>query len=188
MLALFVGILTAGAQTNTDVHVLGEMRRMFTEHDIAPHVDLSTIVRTKHVYALGPLAGLQGKITVLDGQVFVSRATGANPKVTVDPNAKSIFLVYASVPVWDSRPLPADVEDEKALAAFLVKSMPRNARSTFLVRGTARAARYHIQAEREREWEVDFSDANCRSSGPRIAQVTQTESRTRTCPPKGSVV
>src|SRR5438105_3382775 len=57
--------ISAG-QTGTEVHVVGEMRRMFTAHDIGPNVELAAITKSNHVYALGPLAGLQGEITVLD--------------------------------------------------------------------------------------------------------------------------
>jgi len=143
--SFLLSILSAGAETNAEVHVLGEMRRMFVEHDIGPHVDLEAITKAKHVYALGPAAGLQAEITVLDGQVFVSRVSDGRPSVTLDPKIQAIFLVYSSVPVWHSSALPASVRDEKDLEAFLANRMPKNTRSAFLVRATGLAARYHIE-------------------------------------------
>jgi acetolactate decarboxylase len=146
----FLSTLTVGAQTNAVVHVLGEMRRMFMEHDIGAHVELAAITKIAHVYALGPVAGLQGEVTVLDGQVFVSTTAGGKPTVALDPKIMSVFLVYASVPAWESSELPANVRDEHGLAAFLENRMPKNTRCAFLVRATALAARYHIQNYRGR--------------------------------------
>lgn len=140
----FLAISTLLARA-ADVYVLGEMRRMFTAHDIAANVDLSKLSATPHVYALGPIAGLQGEITALDGEVFISQVLADRPSIMVNPKAKAIFLVYASVPKWRSVDLPATVATETDLASFLENKLPKNTRSPFLVRGTALAARYHIQ-------------------------------------------
>ena len=44
LVVFLASTMVAGAQTNAEVKVLGEMRRMFTEHDIGPHVDLAEVV------------------------------------------------------------------------------------------------------------------------------------------------
>jgi len=129
----------------TDVHVLGQMRRMFTVHDIGANVELSQVNLEPHVYGLGPVAGLKGEITVVDGTVFVSSVSGDKPRVAVAPDAKAVFLVYASIPKWHSTDLPENVQTEKELASYLEGRMPTNTRSAFLVQGTALKAQYHIQ-------------------------------------------
>ena len=118
---------------------------MFTARDIGPNVDLAEVNRNPHLYALGPVAGLKGEITVADGQVFVSKANGQKPIVTIDPNVKSVFLVYASVPGWRSVDIPESVRTEKDLATFVESQLPRDTRSAFRVEGNALTARYHIQ-------------------------------------------
>jgi len=120
-----------------DVHVLGEMRRMFTAHDIAANVDLSQFSTTPHIYALGPLAGLKGEITAFDGEIFVSQVVAGRPSVATDPKTKAVFLVYASVPKWRSLDIPPAVVTETDLAGFLENKLHKNTRSPFLVRGTA---------------------------------------------------
>ena len=90
---------------------------MFLDHDIGPHVDSAVITRNQHVYALGPVAGLQGEITVLDGQVFVSKAAGSKPAVTLDPKIKSVFLVYASVFSDANQPQPTRARAGQRAAA-----------------------------------------------------------------------
>jgi len=131
--------------TNPGVHLIGEMRRMFTQQDIRPNVDLSRLNTNAHLYAIGPVAGLQGEITVLDSQVFVSKVVGARSVVDLEPKVKSVFLVYASVPAWRSVALPTNVVTEPDLATFLQSQLPANTRSAFQVHGTALRARYHIQ-------------------------------------------
>src|SRR5438309_8788924 len=78
----------------SEVQVIGEMRRMFTAQDIRPNVDLASVTKKPHLYGLGPLAGLHGEITVLDGEVYVSDASTGQPTVAIDPNAKAVFLVH----------------------------------------------------------------------------------------------
>src|SRR5437016_2306932 len=145
LLSLFLILSTLSAGANSDVHVLGEMRRMFTARDIGPNVDLGEVNKEPHLYALGPLAGLKGEITVSDGQVFVSKANGQKPIVTIDPQVKSVFLVYASVSAWHSIDIPESVRTEKDLATFVESQLPRDTRSAFRVEGNALTARYHIQ-------------------------------------------
>jgi acetolactate decarboxylase len=130
---------------SSEVHVIGEMRRMFTAHDIGPNVDLRTVLKEPHMYALGPVAGLNGEITVVDGQAYVSKADGTEAAVTIDPAVKAIFLVYASVAAWRSIDIPTNVANEADLAAFIHTLLPAKTRSAFLVRGTSVRASYHIQ-------------------------------------------
>jgi len=145
LLFLFLVFSTLSAGANSDVRVLGEMRRMFTARDIGPNVDLAEVNKEPHLYALGPLAGLKGEVTVADGQVFVSKANGKKPIVTIEPRVISVFLVYASVPAWRSVDIPESVRTEKDLATFVESQLPRDTRSAFRVEGNALTARYHIQ-------------------------------------------
>ena len=108
----------------SEVRVIGHMRRMFMAHDIGPNVELRKVTQEPHLYALGPLAQLKGEITVVDGQVFVSKANGNQAIVTLDPAAKAIFLVYASVPAWRSISVPTNVATENG---------PRNLFGSFTI-------------------------------------------------------
>jgi len=128
-----------------EVQVIGEMRRMFMAHDIGPNVDLSKLSAKPHLYALGPVAGLTGEITVLDSSVLVSKAESGQARVSIEPGVKAVFLVYSYVSAWRSINLPTNVVTEPDLSSFLEHSTPANSRAPFLVRGTASNAKYHIQ-------------------------------------------
>src|SRR5262249_5445383 len=144
-LLLIVALVPICSLRASEVQVIAEMRRMFSAHVIGANVELEKVNSKPHLYALGPVAGLQGEITVLDGQVFVSRIRDRAEVVALEPKAKSVFLVGSFVPDWRSSELPTKVQTEKDLAEFLEKSLPADIRSAFLVRGTARRARCHIQ-------------------------------------------
>jgi alpha-acetolactate decarboxylase len=144
-LATFLLVIAATFARATDVQVIGEMRRMFSAQDIGANVDLAQINQNPHLYALGPIAGLKGEITALDGQVFTSQVVADRPSVTINPKTKAVFLVYASVSDWHSIDIPPSVITADDLSAFLAAQVPENTRSVFLVRGTAVSGRYHIQ-------------------------------------------
>ncbi len=133
------------ANASSEVHVLGEMRRMFMAHDIGANVEVAKVNQHPHLYALGPVEGLKGEIVVVDGQVFVSQVKGNAARVILDPEVKSVFLVYASVPAWRQVEIPSSVTTEKDLATFLESKIPAQSRTAFLVHAKARHARYHIQ-------------------------------------------
>src|SRR5262245_4919095 len=123
----------AALAADSDVQVIGEMRRMFTAHDIGANVDLAKLNKQPNLYALGALAGLRGELTMLNGQSFVSTVDGGQPKVTLDPGAKTVFLVYSSVADWRSVQIPTNVVTEKDLAAFLELQIPKKTRCAFRV-------------------------------------------------------
>src|SRR5215471_7533537 len=128
-----------------EVHVSGEMRRMFTAHDIGANASLARVNTNPHLYALGPMAGLKGEITALNGDVFTSQVIGNRPSVTINPETKAVFLVYAFVSKWRTIDITPNVSTESDLAAFVEKQLARDMRSVFLVNGLALSARYHIQ-------------------------------------------
>src|SRR5215831_10977231 len=111
LLSAFVALLFP-VNVESGVQVIGEMRRMFTEHDIGANADIAKVSQIGHLYALGPLAGLRGEVTVLDSQVFVSTVSGKEPNVLINPNVQSVFLVYDSVSAWRSTTIPTNVITE----------------------------------------------------------------------------
>jgi acetolactate decarboxylase len=145
-IALALSLCASLAASNSDVRVIGQMRRMFMAHDIGPNVDLREILtREPHVYALGPLAGLTGEVTIIDSQVFTSKVNGQKQTLALDTSVKTVFLVYASVRGWRSITLPTNIVSEIDLATFLAQSMPVMTRSAFLIRGKAIHLQYHVQ-------------------------------------------
>jgi hypothetical protein len=51
-------------------------QRQVLAGDLTPHARLQDLADVPHLYALGPLAGLQGEVTVIDGAPLVTTLPG----------------------------------------------------------------------------------------------------------------
>lgn len=101
------------------LHFEGEMKRVHREGDASPRVDLGKLAERTGAFAIGPLAGLCGEITALDGAVYVARVEGGKPIIEKDWQRQAPFLVYGHVTSWKEVPLPAAVQTPKDLEAHL---------------------------------------------------------------------
>lgn len=86
------------APAQPPVGVYGAMRNIMQDGNLSAAVSLDTLDRS-HLYALGPVAGLQGEIAVLDGRVYTAQKEGAGVDTSsISPAAA--MLVYSRVKRW----------------------------------------------------------------------------------------
>jgi acetolactate decarboxylase len=118
--------------------------------DLSGHVKLDALAKWPHLYALGPLEGLRGEVTIWDGKPSIATLSDAKVAVSDKFEGKACFLVYAQVPEWREFELPAKGLDK---AAELEASVLRIARKAeidadkpfpFLLRGKVAKAKAHI--------------------------------------------
>jgi hypothetical protein len=64
-------------------------------------VSLTELRRFEHLYALGPLEGLRGEISVFDGVPLIARVREGTVAVAGEGGAGACFLVYADVALDD---------------------------------------------------------------------------------------
>ncbi|GEM_PF-845498 len=140
------------------VRWLGAMRNVMQKGDLSGHADLERLADLPHLYALGPLEGLRGEVTIFDGSPFITRVdnkvadndSGRTAGVVVDRSFrhKACFLVYAQVERWRELPVPESVTTLGALEEFIAVSSRARLDATapfpFLVRGTPAATEFHI--------------------------------------------
>lgn len=93
----------AAAHSQLPVGVYGAMRRIMQDGNLSAAVSLDTLDRT-HLYALGPVAGLQGEIAVFDGRVYVAHKRG-NGVDTSSASPAAAMLVYSRVQRWKESPM-----------------------------------------------------------------------------------
>jgi acetolactate decarboxylase len=98
---------------------LGEMRRVHLEGDASPCTDLSIVERGPGSFAIGPLAGLRGEITVVDGVVCISRFIEGEEQMTHDWNQQAPFLVYGLVNGWVEVSPPDRIDSIAGLESWL---------------------------------------------------------------------
>ncbi len=126
----------------------GEMRDVMMKGNLEAHFDVSTLRGTKGLYALGPVAGLQGEITVLDGKPSITTLRDGKPMVN-EAWPKACFLVYAQVEAWQKVPVSKEVETLEQLETFVLGAARKAGLDVekpfpFLVSGTPNLLKYHV--------------------------------------------
>src|SRR5579862_8273787 len=104
-----------------EVEVLwvGEMRKVMLDGDLSAAIDLRKLANKKNLYALGPVEGLQGEVTVWDGKPSIARIRNKKLVTSDSFDFKAIFLVFAYVPQWHEQAVPEKVSSEKELEDFV---------------------------------------------------------------------
>jgi acetolactate decarboxylase len=110
-----------------DFHVVavGEMRNVMQRGDLSAAVDLRQLSNIQNLYALGPIAGLKGEITVWDSRPSIARIVAGEVKTSERNDVGACFLVYASVPAWQEVAIPEEVKDAAQLETFVSKTAER---------------------------------------------------------------
>lgn len=146
----------AGSVVDGDIAYLGEQRRIFDTGQAEGIVDLRNFRGAPNLYAIGPVAGLDGEITILDSKPHISKVADEMGTFAVDHtfNHHAIFLVWAQVEKW-SEPLtiPASVDSYAALETFvrdaaIARGVDVLQPVAFRLEGTARSINWHINVDR----------------------------------------
>lgn len=122
--------------------------------DLRAAIALADLRHVRHLYALGPLEGLTGEISVFDGVPVIARVRGGEIAVDRDEGARACFLVYADVPSWQwtemRGPLVGDELPGEVRQRATAHGIPGGvAPFAFLLRGVATALVYHVLDKRD---------------------------------------
>jgi acetolactate decarboxylase len=122
--------------------------------DLHGHVALDAFAAVPHLYALGPLEGVRGEVTILDSQPSIARIERDTVVTVSDWRARACFLVWAQVPAWDERVADdelADLLSLEGMALTLADAGGFDLRRPFpfRVRGTAAEAAFHVLDKRD---------------------------------------
>lgn len=83
------------------VHWQGALRD-FHHGDVRGRVPLDSLANWHSLYAVGPLAELEGEVTVIDGRWSVTRVEGGSLVTEPVPQGQAGFLVWSEVPQWQA--------------------------------------------------------------------------------------
>lgn len=114
--AMFAGVSgcaggKGAASRAVEVAHVGEMRAVMREGKSEARVVIAGDIARPHMFAVGAMAGLQGEVTIKDGQVWVTRVVGGAPAgagPSVGASDWATMLTSASVPAWEAVELDAD--------------------------------------------------------------------------------
>jgi acetolactate decarboxylase len=118
--------------------------------DVSGKVSLAELPRSPRLYAVGPVAGLGGEITVVDGRLHLARVEHGAVKTSTDYQGQASFLVWATVPAWREAVRLGTAASSQADLEKLVEAKARSAGMDpdspfpFLLRGTVKKVDYHV--------------------------------------------
>lgn len=125
------------------------MREMFANGDIGGNIALAEFRNSPHLYAVAPLEGLRGEITVWDGTPYVSYVRDNAVVVEHKDDAKAIFMVWAQVAEWSEVAAPETVKSYIELEQFVAEEAKRagvdiNEPFPLLLKGAPQKVDWHI--------------------------------------------
>jgi len=124
------------------------------EGDARPRIHLRQIEPRDGAFAIGPLAGLRGEITVIDGEAYIARADEAGEHIELGFDRDAPFLVFGRVGEWQALPVPDDVRDVADLEQWLsgaaaVKGLREDEAFPFKIETSTSTVEYHIISSTE---------------------------------------
>lgn len=153
LLAALSGVLAACEHTGKDaggftLETVGSMHATMMGGERDAKIDLASLADKKDLYAVGPIVGLSGEITIIDG---IPALASVGPEGTVQVRTSfdtgAPFLVWTQVGSWQEEDLPRDVRSIAELETFLSRRAAEEGLGEafpFLLSGDATNIGYHI--------------------------------------------
>jgi len=142
-----------GAKKDGLVEYVGAQKDIFVSGKATSVVSLEDLAGRKGLYAMGPIDGLDGEITIFDSKPYITQVRGNDYVLDTTLKHGAFFLVWSEQTQWRDMPLPGTVKGyvdlqkfvkEKAQAAGIDVSKP----FPFLLSGTPVDIKWHINVDR----------------------------------------
>ncbi len=109
----------APSAANGTVAWAGEQRKAILAGDAPAAVQLAELARSPHLYAVGPLQGMGGEITVWDGTATIVTVEGGAARTAVSVDHGAAFLVWTYAERWTPVAIPPGIRTLSDLEAAL---------------------------------------------------------------------
>ena len=133
-----------------DLWFIGGQRDTIMNGKLAAVLDLRTLAERRHLYGIGPIEQLRGEVTIADSRPALARV-GADGAVNVTQSFETgvPFFVWAEVPRWHEKPVPAEIRSFEDLERFVPKAaaaagLDADQPFPFLVTGREELIEFHI--------------------------------------------
>lgn len=110
--------LTGAPPKRFEVKWVGELHKVMGGDDKAA-ISLESVSSLPNLYALGPVAGLNGEITVFNSDSSIATIRDGRPVVEKTFHVEAPLLIYAQVVKWTESSIPASVRSLPELENFV---------------------------------------------------------------------
>lgn len=144
---LICSLEVAMAQTTqTDVRVVGEMRKVMWMGQLEGVIELDSVASKEHVYGLGPVQYLTGELLLYDGITYRSVVMpDSSMKVEEVNSEKAPFFAYSSVKQWNTEKVPTTIRTMSDLETYIDELTQDSVRPfLFRVSGVVEHAVIHV--------------------------------------------
>jgi len=142
-----------GAKKEGSIEYVGAQKEIFKTGKATRVMSLEDLAGKKGVFAIGPIEGLDGEITIFDSKPYITKVRGND--YTVDTTFKhgAFFLVWTEQATWIDVPVPATVKGYVDLQRFVKEQAQKAGVDVtkpfpFLMTGTPAEIKWHINVDR----------------------------------------
>jgi len=142
-----------GAKKEGMVEYVGVQKDVFVSGKASSVVSLEDLAGRKGLYAMGPIDGLDGEITIFDSKPYITKVRGSDYVAENTWKHGAFFLVWTEQAAWKDVPIPGTVRGYMDLQNF-VKAQAQAAGIDvtkpfpFLLAGTPVEIKWHINVDR----------------------------------------
>lgn len=142
-----------GSKKEGLVEYVGAQKDIFVSGKASSVVSLEDLAGRKGLYAMGPIDGLDGEITIFDSKPYITQVRGTDYSMDNTLKHGAFFLVWTEQTKWQDVPVPNTVKGYVDLQTF-VKAQAQAAGIDvtkpfpFLLAGTPVEIKWHINVDR----------------------------------------
>ena len=142
-----------GARKEGLVEYVGAQKDIFVSGKASSVVSLEDLEGRKGLYAMGPIDGLDGEITIFDSKPYITQVRGSDYVLDKTFKHGAFFLVWTEQANWIDVPLPAMVKGYVDLQKFVKEQAQKTGIDVtkpfpFLMTGTPVEIKWHINVDR----------------------------------------
>jgi acetolactate decarboxylase len=135
------------------IEYIGVQKEIFKTGKATSVISLESFANRPGLFAVGPIEGLDGEITIFDSKPYITKVRGSDYIVDHTFKHGAFFLVWTEQTNWQDVPVPASVKGYVNLQQF-VKAQAQEAGIDvtkpfpFLLSGTPVEIKWHINVDR----------------------------------------
>jgi acetolactate decarboxylase len=142
-----------GTKKEGSVEFLGAQKEIFKSGKANSVLSLEELAGRKGLFAIGPVEGLDGEITIFDSKPYITKVRGSDYLVDRTLKHGAIFLVWTEQSKWQDIPVPPTVKNYPDLQRFVKEQATRSCLDTtkafpFLLTGSPTEVKWHINVDR----------------------------------------